>query len=163
MQYFDKALTFIVIGGMVYLIIFSFLNVFFRYVLQSSILFWADEVLRYSMIWFIFIGSTLGVARKLHVKIDVVQKYLPESWCYWLTLAGYIAMFFFFIFMSRLGIQFAKTGTTMYSPALSLRMSTIYSIIPVCFVLMAINTIRLIIREYILVNHPACSGWEEFL
>jgi TRAP-type C4-dicarboxylate transport system permease small subunit len=158
-QYYDKIISLTMICGILFLIVMSFLNVFFRYVLQSSAIYWADELLRYSMIWLVFIGATIGVSRKLHVRIDVVQKYLPEKLCYWLTLMGYICMLVFSIVMARQGHLFSMTGNNTLSVSLSLKMDKVYLIIPICFVLMSINIFRLIIREYILKGYFFSSEW----
>jgi C4-dicarboxylate transporter DctQ subunit len=163
LAYFDKLFTFIIMGGMLYLISLSFLNVFFRYILGSSTLYWADEVLRYSLIWLIFLGSVLGISRKLHIKIDVLQQFLPGKACYWLSLCGYISMFVFFVVMSRQGFLFAETGSNMVSASLALKMNHVYMVIPVSFILMAFNTIRLILREYVIKSDEGCTGWETFI
>ena len=52
-----------------------FAMVFWRYVLNNSIV-WAEEVLRYMMMWVVLVGAGLATREDQHVSIDVVQTIL---------------------------------------------------------------------------------------
>ena len=51
-------------------------HVFFRYVLNES-LFWAEEAVRFSMVWSVLLGSALVARDRAHIRIDVVESLLP--------------------------------------------------------------------------------------
>ena len=51
-------------------------QVFFRYVLNSSLQ-WSEEASIWSMIWMVFIGSVVVVRRWEHIYIPTVVKLLP--------------------------------------------------------------------------------------
>jgi len=53
-----------------------FANVTLRYFFQSGI-FWAEEVLRYLIVWISFLGSAACVREKSHISIDLLASVLP--------------------------------------------------------------------------------------
>lgn len=55
-----------------------FANVVLRYFFQSG-LFWAEEALRYLMIWIAFIGAAACVRQGTHVSLDIVLNLLPPA------------------------------------------------------------------------------------
>jgi TRAP-type C4-dicarboxylate transport system permease small subunit len=54
-----------------------FAMVFWRYVLNNSIV-WAEEVLRYMMMWVVLVGAGLATREDQHVSIDVLQTILAK-------------------------------------------------------------------------------------
>lgn len=56
----------------------TFFMVFFRYVLNNSIV-WAEEILRYLMMWAVLVGAGLATREDQHVCMDVLQTAL-ERW-----------------------------------------------------------------------------------
>ena len=54
-----------------------FAMVFWRYVLNNSIV-WAEEVLRYMMMWVVLVGAGLATREDQHVSIDVMQTILSR-------------------------------------------------------------------------------------
>lgn len=55
-----------------------FTNVVLRYVFNSAI-FWAEEVLRYLIVWITFIGMATCVAKGSHISLDTIMMVLPEN------------------------------------------------------------------------------------
>lgn len=60
---------FVVLFSVMWLVFFM---VFFRYVLNNSIV-WGEEMLRYLCMWVILVGSGLTIRADSHVCIDVLQ------------------------------------------------------------------------------------------
>jgi len=40
---------------------------------------WAEEVSRYLLAWIILLGAAIAVARKSHIRVDIVETLLPDS------------------------------------------------------------------------------------
>ena len=59
-------------------LILVLLQVFFRYVLNES-LFWAEEAVRFSMVWSVLLGSALVARDRAHIRIDVIENMLPPT------------------------------------------------------------------------------------
>ncbi|MEX1660880.1 TRAP transporter small permease [Thioclava sp. 15-R06ZXC-3] len=64
--------------GLVLMTAFVFAQVFYRYVLGSS-LFWAEPASVILMGWFIFLGAAVGIREGYHLSFDVLLFVLPEK------------------------------------------------------------------------------------
>lgn len=64
--------------GLVLMTAFVFAQVFYRYVLSSS-LFWAEPASVILMGWFIFLGAAVGIREGYHLSFDVLLYVLPEK------------------------------------------------------------------------------------
>ncbi len=52
-------------------------QVFFRYVVNYSIS-WSQDLLTYMLIWSVFIGISLAVKRRKHIKVELAYVLFPE-------------------------------------------------------------------------------------
>lgn len=75
---------------MVILVAVMVAQVFFRYVLNSSLT-WSEEVAVFLMIWVVFLGSAILVRRWEHVQIPTIVEACPEGLRIVLILIGRIA------------------------------------------------------------------------
>ena len=78
---FDRifaALTWFACAILLVQVIFTFGNVFCRYLLNFSIG-WADEMSLVLLIWFTFIALAIGVRKKVHVAIEFILNFLPTK------------------------------------------------------------------------------------
>ncbi|MBR6353142.1 MAG: TRAP transporter small permease [Oscillospiraceae bacterium] len=75
----------------------TFFMVFFRYVLNNSIV-WAEEVLRYLMIWVVLVGAGLTTREDQHVCMDGLQSVL-ERWPKLRAVHYVITRLIVFVFM----------------------------------------------------------------
>ncbi len=68
------------IGVAVLVVIFVVMlaAVFFRYVLNDSLI-WAEEIARFGLIAMTFIGAGTGFRKDAHIRIDLADQ-LPNSW-----------------------------------------------------------------------------------
>lgn len=55
-----------------------FVNIVARYVFNTGFV-WAEELVRYEIIWMVFIGSSVAVRKGIHIGIDVLHHVLPEN------------------------------------------------------------------------------------
>ena len=55
-----------------------FVNVVLRYVFSSSTS-WAEELIRYLMIWITFIGGSVCVRKGAHIRMDFLLTLVPKS------------------------------------------------------------------------------------
>jgi len=60
------------------LLVVVFTNVIFRYVIRSP-LSWANEIARYGLVWWVFLGSTLAVEKDRHIALSFISKHLKLS------------------------------------------------------------------------------------
>ena len=120
-----------------------FANVVLRYFFQSGI-FWAEEALRYLMIWIAFIGAATCVRQRTHVSLDIVINLLPASrrpvFSLLLDLVG--AVFSLFLFKYSLDFVIHARETHQVSSTMGgTPMYLIYSCLPVGLFLIAASSV----------------------
>ncbi|MCE5284162.1 MAG: TRAP transporter small permease [Deltaproteobacteria bacterium] len=109
-------------GFMVAIIVFQaillVIGVVFRYLLNAPIT-WADEIVRYSLIWTTFAGAALATKDNKHILVDVIDLMLPE-WAKritnWVADAVVIGFMVFLIFY---GIKMTDYERGMFGETLS--------------------------------------------
>ncbi|QGP92771.1 2,3-diketo-L-gulonate TRAP transporter small permease protein YiaM [Neomoorella glycerini] len=118
----------------------SFLQVFFRYVLNNSLT-WAEEINRYMFIWLVFLGSALCIQRRTHIGVDLLIsnfKGLPKKVI--LTINDVLIIGLMLI-LFREGLAILPTLWMQYSSALGIPMAYIYASVPVGAALMGIYSL----------------------
>ncbi|MCM3762069.1 TRAP transporter small permease [Alkalihalobacillus oceani] len=125
-----------------------FVQVVLRYVFNYS-LYWSEEVARYLIIWFIFIGSSIAVREKAHATVDLLLVYLPPRFKRILSILGSVIAIIFFVLIFQSGIQTIENVMQFnnVTPALGIPMYMPYLAIPVGSTLMILRFIQLIIAE----------------
>ena len=78
----------------------TFFSVIFRYVLNNSIV-WAEEVLRYLMMWVVLVGAGLTTREDQHVSMDIMQSFL-KRWPKARAVHYFITRLIVFVFMCYL-------------------------------------------------------------
>ena len=102
-----------------------FLNVVLRYVFSKSLT-WAEEFIRYSMIWISFIGSAacFGVDLILRVK----SKWFVRAVKIFIETAGLV--FCCFLLKFSLDLVFFSKQSGQISPAMQVPLWVVYAVIP---------------------------------
>ncbi len=126
-------------------LILVLLQVFFRYVLNES-LFWAEEAVRFSMVWSVLLGSALVARDRAHIRIDVIENMLPPTARRRLDLVLDLLMILFMIILMVTGLQFAGRSMMQSSPSLDLPMWAVYGAIPLGAVLQALFVLSMLRR-----------------
>ncbi len=58
--------------------IILFVNVVARYVFNTGFI-WAEEMVRYEIIWMVFVGASVAVRKGIHIGIDALHYILPKN------------------------------------------------------------------------------------
>ena len=123
------------------------LQVFFRYVLNHS-LFWSEELARFMLVWLSFLGASTAYKRGLHPGVDVLTSRLSpplQKACAHLVHVASLALF---IVMIIYGAEFAYFIRAQISPALYLPKWTVFAIIPVSGLVMAIHCLASLVAAH---------------
>ena len=116
------------------------MNVVLRYVFQSPI-FWAEELVRYLMVWVIFVGGSQATKKGGHVAVDAVTRLLSRKANDRLALAvnifalGFLGVLFWYSGEQVLRVRAAAQT----SPALEIPMWLVYLAIPIGSLLMFVR------------------------
>lgn len=119
-----------------------------RYVFNIT-LFWAEEVVIYSIIWMSFVAASMGVHLRAHICVDVLNRIVPPAANKWLliitsllgiTFSGYLTYYGYKLFSVTL-------DRGMLSPALRIPMAWIYLPIWVTGLLMGFRYISMLLES----------------
>ncbi|MDI3538814.1 MAG: hypothetical protein PWQ41_30 [Bacillota bacterium] len=121
--------------GLLYLlllvmVITTFLQVFFRYVMFHSLP-WSEEVSRYALVWLTFIGASYGLKRGIHVAVEVLVQALPPGPKRALKALGYLLMSLLGLVLLVYGAKLVRVNMGQLSPSLHIPIGLIYAALPV--------------------------------
>ena len=128
------------------IVVIMFIQVIMRYVFKSSLA-WSEEVSRYLFIWMVFTGISYGVKNGLHMKIDLLEYFVPKLKKP-LGIIADLAFFIFTCYMIKPGINVVKAikASGQTSPAGEVPMEIVYTSLLIGFTLVVIR----IIQKYVL-------------
>ena len=115
---FNRVLDALMMALILFQAVLLILSVFFRYVLNSPIV-WADELVRYSLVWMTFAGASLATRDNKHIVVDVIDLALParaRRATSWLADAVVVA---FMVFMIVYGIKMTDYERGMFGETLT--------------------------------------------
>ena len=105
--------------GLVLMTAFVFAQVFYRYVIGSS-LFWAEPGAVMLMGWFIFLGAAVGVKEGYHLSFDVGLMVVPAGWRPWFHTLSDLVVTGFGFGMTWFGWQLAARAASGVVPGLGI-------------------------------------------
>ncbi len=131
----EKITVLIIAAFLIEMLAVAWSHVFCRYVLGSS-LFWSEELLRFSLVWFALLSASLIFRRKGHLGIVLFVNKLPDR------LKELISKFLILVFFSVnlvVTVQGFILTSRVYgqlTPALRIPVSFPYAAVPISFLFM---------------------------
>lgn len=122
------------------------LGVFFRYVLNNS-LSWTEEVARYLMVWFAYIGMALAFRDESHVNVNAIVDLFPLSVRYLIKAISYTIVFIFLIALFFQSLNVFRIVKIQTSPSVQIPMIYPYLSITFGAILMAIEVVYIIFKN----------------
>lgn len=104
-------------AGLVLMTVFISAQVFFRYVLNDSIV-WSEPAAVILMGWFIFLGAAVGIREGYHLSFDVLLYVLPRRVKLWLHSVSDLVVAAFGAGMVWYGGQLARSAWDVKLPSL---------------------------------------------
>jgi C4-dicarboxylate transporter, DctQ subunit len=117
-----------------------FQGVVLRYVFNYAFP-WTEEVVRYSIVWLVFLGGSIAARRGAHIAMDIVVVYLPpRAKLFFMGLATALTCLFTVV-MTYYGVLLTWSiwNYRQLSPAAEIPMAIPYAAIPVGCALMSIR------------------------
>lgn len=99
---------------------------------------WTDELARFALIWFCFLGGAMTLRNKLHLGIDYFESKMPEGVKFGNRIFVYVLIITFGLFLGVLGIQLLGIVGRQLTPVMRIPMATVYFAIPLAGFLYAI-------------------------
>lgn len=106
---------------------------------------WSEELARYMFVWLIYVGCSLGVKRRKHIKVDAVMLLIKEEWHIVMYIISNILFMVFCILISYYGIELLykiQFVQKQLSPAMRIPMVIPYSSFVFGCLLMIIRLIQ---------------------
>lgn len=144
------------------MLIVILMQILFRGYLNFS-LSWTEELARYIMVWFTYIGATVCLWQGSHITIDVLIRKLSPKWQKYTKLMSNLLILFFLLILFREGqkLVIEPMIINQLTPGLRISKSYLYSAIPVCTSIMIIFLIILIVKDVkaLLIFNKKNGGW----
>jgi len=117
-----------------------FINVIARYAFHNAST-WAEEAIRYAIVWVTFFGGSICVRNKTHVGIDIFVMYAPAMLKRVLSAFAQLTGAVFTAFVTYYGWQITQLviETAQKSPAMLMPMWVVYISMPLGSLLMTIR------------------------
>ena len=121
-----------------------------RYIFFTSIS-WIEEFSRIVFIWYIYISITWIILQGRHIRVNVLDMVLPDSWKPRFYLLADFIWLIFNILMTYYGYLFVKSEIEVYAETAILQIpeAVVHAIIPIGFGLMTIRLAQHMHRVYI--------------
>ena len=126
------------------LLIVTSLIVFMQVILRYGFNFtlpWVEEVARYMIVWFVFLGASIGVREGAHPSMDTLQRAIPKPLKPFFRMLVVIICMMFCAVIIRSGMDVVISAYNMgsTSPALQMPLFIPYFAVPVGLTLMFIR------------------------
>lgn len=132
-----------------------FVNIVLRFFFDANTS-WAEEFIRYAMIWITFIGASICFRKGIHVGVDLLINSLPEKGKRILQIYINVLAGIFMVFLIKYGFDLVSfsVSTGQISPSLQVKTFWIYLAIPLGAIL---SMIHLTIQTYNLIRKSEVS------
>jgi TRAP-type C4-dicarboxylate transport system permease small subunit len=130
------------------MVIIIFALVISRYFFSYSFV-WAEEVVRYMMIWIALLGSAILIHKRDHIRLDFVIKLFGPKMQILIEILFNIAELLFLFVLITKGVTWANSMKISLTPALQISLFWPSLIIPLSAVLMALFTLFNFINDLI--------------
>jgi C4-dicarboxylate transporter DctQ subunit len=129
--------------------ILLFTNIVLRYFFHASTT-WAEEAIRYAIIWVTFFGGSICAKNGMHVGIDIFANMLPRKYSQILLGIAQLLAGVFTAFLTYYGWQLTMLliNTGQRTPAIEMPMWIIYIALPVGGAMMTVRFLVAAIQEF---------------
>jgi TRAP-type C4-dicarboxylate transport system permease small subunit len=104
---------------------------FVRYVLQKPLFLWSEELVRFILIWTVFLGIGVGVKNDAHFAMDVLPPLLGRRWGALVRLFNDLCMGLILVLLVLAGLRFSWFGLFQNSPNMEILMAWVFISIPI--------------------------------
>jgi TRAP-type C4-dicarboxylate transport system permease small subunit len=138
------------------MIISCIMQVFTRYVLNSSV-FWTEELARFTYIWCSLLGASICTKKRSHATVTVILNALPKSIKKVFMVTIQFLIMIAAVIMVVYGWQMVKMTYSQPSPALGLSMGIFYGSVPVAGALIFVQAFCGLFAEEVTPPDPEVS------
>lgn len=122
------------------------LQVFYRYVLNHPFI-WAEEFVRYIMVWTVMLAGSIAVYNKSHIRLEIADEYLPASVHRWVRFFILLCNLAFLGILSWQGYLYVLRGANYKASVTGVSMGIVYLGLPLGAALMFLFTFSALVEE----------------
>ncbi|MBW2146200.1 MAG: TRAP transporter small permease [Deltaproteobacteria bacterium] len=147
---FERVISVILLA---FLSIILFIEVLFRYIFYTSVG-WIGEISGFVFIWFIYLSISHITKKGAHIRVEIVNMFLPRRWLNYLDFCTNLLWLAFNLLMTYYGIQLILSVIRypFRTPILDISMAYPYAIIPLAFGTMTVRLLVNMRRDFIRSN-----------
>lgn len=159
---YDSLEAYVLVLALAFSTLLIFVQVIFRYVLNDSIT-WSEELARYIFIWMIWLGTSVSMKQKEHIRMDMLMNAVHGKGKLVLDLVSGIIMLAFCIFLVKYGWDLVASMMSRGNKSVALRlpMWVVYSSLPFSQLIVALRLIGSIVSDAGKLFSHQTSGEEE--
>lgn len=142
MKYIEKTEEVLIGSAMIAVIVLLTVNITLRFFFSAGIT-WAEEFIRYSIIYITFIGSSVCFHKGIHVGVDILMDSLNEKGKRILSLIINFLSIVFMVLLIKYGMDLVmfSRDTGQLAPAMGIKIYWFYLAIPLGALLSLIKII----------------------
>ena len=137
-------LVVLMVAGMVF---FTSIQIIARVFFDA--LSWSEEITRYLLVWSTFIGAGCVYKKGGHINMSIIQDRFKGNVKKAAQILVHLICCAFFIIAVYFGIMYMIKQGGQRSPALGIKMSTMYMAIPIGFGVMLLHAVNIIAEIFV--------------
>lgn len=119
---------------------------------------WTEELSRYAFITLVYVAASLAIARKRHVRVEIIDMILPSFLRRPMALFVNVCWIAFNLAIANAGWEFASAAIGTTTPVMEWDQGYLFMIIPVTFVLMSLRLAFRTIQDFNAAEIESDSG-----
>lgn len=135
----------LIVAISVVMIAVTLAQVVFRYVIAAPLP-WSEELARYCFVWIVFLGGAVGLARGIHLGVDLLVNAMPEPVRRGVDALTSVLIAGFAATVIYASLPVLNMNMFQRSPALGVQMTYIYIAIPISMGLIFLICAERVIR-----------------
>lgn len=135
----------VILGVMSVLI---FWQVVSRYLMGSPSS-WSEELSRFLMVYLVMFGAATALKKGSLIAVDAVHEALSENVSKWIKVISELISIVFYVILVVYGWEFASNSSNQIAPGTGLSMFLIYLSMPLGGLFLTLNSIGVILNEFI--------------
>ncbi|MCQ1060805.1 TRAP transporter small permease [Photobacterium sp. ZSDE20] len=125
------------------------LQVILRYAFNTG-LSWTEELASFAMVWAVYMGASLGIRERYHVRILAFVVLLPKKISTLFIALGDVILLLFCFFMITVGYEYLTLlwQQPSYSPSLNISIFWPHSIVVLGYILISLRILQIYINWF---------------
>jgi TRAP-type C4-dicarboxylate transport system permease small subunit len=141
----EKTIEWLVVALFVALVVLGVMQVFFRYVVGSSLV-WSEELCKIMFFYIIFMGASIAIKNNSFASVDYLYQFFPVTMKKYVDIIIWLMVIGFLILVIVLGTKITFKTMSQITPALEIPQAVVYAAVPFGSLIMCLSAINFFYR-----------------